>query len=399
MQTPPVSWRRLFYQSNYFPLALLLFLGGFYVIPDSKWHNNIYYTFLLLPFVIVYPWKTIRSRLSSPVMATASLLILYLMLSLLWSPVEDTGDYRKAISGLYVFIFLLLGTEVLLRQPDFFERLFHWLGWLIVITGPASIWWFYRNHPFPDARLITLGRLDHPGWTAVMYGFVGLYHFLGILQTRDSSWRRWLPSSLAALVALVVMLLGQSRGVLAALLITLLIGALLIRQWRYWLLLALLTMVFFLLVLWWDVDLLRIINRGSWDSFRLEIWRQAVALIWQSPVLGYGILEDHSYITSNGRTHPHPHNILLAACLYGGVFAGSLLLFLLVLVLYQGWLFWGRNQDIRPLLITIFGLVYMMTDDYKILSSPWPNWLYFWLPVVWAINHEHCLMTHKQHFH
>jgi O-antigen ligase len=104
-------------------------------------------------------------------------------------------------------------------------------------------------------------------------------------------------------------------------------------------------------------------------------------------MLGHGLL-GRSAISTDSIPITHPHNILLSTLLYGGMLAGSLLLLLIVLVLRQGWQSWAMEQDLKPLLLTVFGLTYLMTDGYRLISNPVPNWVYFWLPVIWAISRE-----------
>jgi hypothetical protein len=36
-----------------------------------------------------------------------------------------------------------------------------------------------------------------------------------------------------------------------------------------------------------------------------------------------------------------------------------------------------------------------MTDGYRLISNPFPNWVYFWLPVIWTISRELRSTTHS----
>ena len=29
-----------------------------------------------------------------------------------------------------------------------------------------------------------------------------------------------------------------------------------------------------------------------------------------------------------------------------------------------------------------------MTEGYRLISNPFPNWIYFWLPVIWGISRD-----------
>ena len=388
---PILRLRTQIYRSAYFSVMFLLLIAEFYFIPEDKWQNNLFRVGLLLPFLLVFPWQVIKPRLyQSSILQVTCLLILCLLLSLAWSPASDPEMTEKTLyHGLYVAGFVLIGTDILLRNPAYVDRLFYWLGWLIILTGILSIWWFYREHNFPMERLKAIGQLRHSGFAAMLYGFIGLYHFMATPQPMlTNAWQRWLPGTLAASMGLAVLLLAQSRGGVVALLLVLLLGALISRQKRFLISLLLVVLSLLVMTFLWSDELLIMVTRGSWDSNRLEIWRPAIDLIRQAPVLGHGILENYSFDISSGEPQHHAHNILLSTLLYGGMLSGGLLLLLIGLTLRQGWQCWIAEHDIKPLLLTVFGLGYMMTDGYRLISNPYPNWVYFWLPVIWAISRE-----------
>ena len=388
--------RTRIYHSAWFPLLFLLFVAEFFFIPEDKWHSNLFRVGLLLPFLLVFPWRQLAARFAgSLTLVIAYLLLAALMLSLAWSPANAADMTNKMLlHGLYIAGFILIGSDILTRHPGYDACMFYWLGWLIIITGLLSIWWFFQDHSFPRARLSAIGQLRHPGFAASLYGFVGLYHFMALpYASAARAWRRWLPGVLAVAMAALVVVLAQSRGIFLATLLVLLLGALITRERRYLVALGLVTITIIIAGYWWQDDLTNIVNRGGWDSDRLEIWQQALMLIQQAPLFGHGLMLDTS-ITAGGKSIGHPHNILLSTALYGGLVAAGLLLLLIVLVLRQGWRYWYTEQDIKPLLLSAFGIIYMMTDGYRLISNPFPNWVYFWLPVIWSISRELRSTTH-----
>jgi O-antigen ligase len=387
---PITRIRRQLYQSAWFAVVFLLFIAEFYFIPEDKWQSNLFRVGLLLPFLLVFPWKRIKSRLlNSHTLQVVCLLICSLLLSLSWSTDAEPGMTEKMLyHGLYVTGFVLIGTDLLLRNPAYADRLFYWLGWLILVTGTLSIWWFYREHNFPMERLKAIGQLHHSGFAAILYGLVGLYHFMATPRPAGiNAWHRWLPGTLAAGMGLAVIILAQSRGGLVALAVVLLLGGLITRQRRFLVSLVLVALSLLVMALLWSDELLTMVTRGSWDAYRLDIWRQSLALIKEAPLFGHGLLVN-SAISTDGMSISHPHNILLSTLLYGGIMSGGLLLLLIGLVLRQGWQSWAATRDIKPLLLTVFGFTYLMTDGYRLISNPVPNWVYFWLPVIWAISRE-----------
>ena len=382
--------RTRIYHSSWFPLLFLMFIAEFYLIPVDKWHSNLFRVGLLLTFLLVFPWRELAARLANSItLAVACLLIITLLLSLAWSgPAEADMTDKMLLHGLYIAGFVLIGSDILTRHPGYDARLFYWLGWLIIITGILSIWWFYQDHSFPRARLKAIGQLRHPGFAASLYGFVGLYHFMALPCTSATrAWRRWLPGVLAVAMAALVVVLTQSRGVFLATLLVLLLGASLTREKRYFIALACIGLAIAVAAVGWSDELHTMVSRRGWDSHRLSIWQQALSQILQAPLFGHGLLVDTT-ISIKGTSIGHPHNILLSTALYGGLVSASLLLLLIVLVLRQGWRYWRSEQDIKPLLLSAFGIIYLMTDGYRLISNPFPNWIYFWLPVIWTISRD-----------
>ena len=381
------SRRSQFYHSAYFPLVFLVFIAEFYFIPENKWLTNQFRIGLLLPFLLVFPWRQLKSRLSSsPTLAVSCLLVGFLLLSLLWSPAVAPGKSQKVIyHGIYVLGFILIGVDILLNRPGYTRHFFYWLGWVTVITGCASIWLFFQEHPFPGARMSAIGQLRHPGFAATTYGVVGLYHFLSTpVVAAANVWQRWLPGVLAASTALLVGILGQSRGALAGLLVTACVGYAVSRQKRFLALLVAAMLVFLVAVLGWGDELWQMANR---DGLRQEIWQQSLGLLQQAPVLGYGILSSFP-IVINDIDIGHAHNLFLSTSIYGGLVAGGLLLLLMALVLRQALRYRTDNGDARPLLICVFCFTYIMSDGDTLITGPHPGWVFFWLPVIWAASRE-----------
>ena len=123
--------RTRIYHSAWFPLLFLLFIAEFFFIPEDKWHSNLFRVGLLLPFLLVFPWRQFAARLvTSPTLVIACLLITTLLLSLAWSEPAEAGMTDKMLlHGLYIAGFILIGSDILTRHPGYDARLFYWLGW------------------------------------------------------------------------------------------------------------------------------------------------------------------------------------------------------------------------------------------------------------------------------
>jgi O-antigen ligase len=381
------SRRTQFYHSAYFPVVFLLFIAGFYFIPESKWMTNQFRIGLLLPFLLVFPWRQLPGRLAaSPTLQVTGLLVGYLLLSLLWSPEVAPGKSLKVIfQGIYLCVFILIGTDLLLRRPDYSRQFFYWLGWVTTITGVISIALFFSGHAFPLERMSAIGQLHHPGFAAAAYGVVGLYHFLSIpVAAATSLWQRWLPGALSASTALLIVILCQSRGALAGLLVTVCVGYTVSRQRRFLAVLLAAALVVLVAMIGWGDELWQMASR---DGLRQEIWLRSLGLIQQAPVLGYGVLAAFPAVIG-GIEISHAHNLVLSASISGGLVAGGLLLCLMLLVLRQALRSRADDEDIRPLLVCVYCFIYVMSDGGALITGPQPVWVFFWLPVIWAASHE-----------
>ncbi len=100
----------------------------------------------------------------------------------------------------------------------------------------------------------------------------------------------------------------------------------------------------------------KVTKSGSTDELatatgRTEIWRYAVGLIGESPLVGYGycaarfVMEDHSY---------HGHNIVINAMLFSGI-PGGLVVITMVAVLLMGIVFMPRPEIDGCAACLIFG--------------------------------------------
>ena len=104
IDNPIMHMRAQVYRSAWFPLLFLLFIAEFYFIPEDKWHSNLFRVGLLLPFLLVFPWRDLKPRLAgSPVLLVAYLLISSLLLSLAWSSAPEPVVTEKTLyHGLYI---------------------------------------------------------------------------------------------------------------------------------------------------------------------------------------------------------------------------------------------------------------------------------------------------------
>lgn len=368
-------------------LCYLLFVSGFFFIPSSKWHNNLYYALVLLPALLqitAIPW---RNLWQSSVYRFSILLLTYLGLSFLWSEHWTLDGLRDQIMHwIYVVIFLSLTIHLLQVHKTFLVRLYQWLATSAAITGVIAILLFYWDHAFPTERLSHFSRLDNAILAATLYGMVLLIIGYALLRQTTGWLKGWFV--FAALLSLVYIVLSQSRGPLIALVMTLALSILLRRD-RLSLAILVLPILLYLGVFGLDLDALwQVLGRHGIDSYRFVIWQQVLPEIAQAPWFGHGILYQSDYATGMGQTVPHAHNLLLAIWLYGGVIAVWLLSILVLLCLQQGVAQWRQYSDFTLLALLVFAILCLFTDGYQVLTNPRPIWLYFWVPVALASYYE-----------
>ncbi len=303
----------------------------------------------------------------------------YMCLTLLWADNPVFKDYLYYTRRLvYLFVFLSLTIELVLRYPKFIDYLFVSLFWVAVITAIASILWFYSKHSFPKDRLRFIGdQVQNEVVGANVYGMVTLVCFFHILKIKESYV--WIYAAFN-LVILFSVFLTQSRGPVGALLITCLIGAALTRNTK--LFGAVLGIILLGLIMFLSIEELREMITVRGFSYRLEVWQQILSRIKASPFFGEGIFTENTFIMTDGFKMYHPHNVYLATTLYGGLIGLFLLLILQIMAMWYSFKIFLRENNFTFVALFLFAFICMTTANYRIISHPDAIWIYFWLPLA-----------------
>ncbi len=112
-------------------------------------------------------------------------------------------------------------------------------------------------------------------------------------------------------------------------------------------------------------------------NLRDEVWIKFSGLIFDRPIFGYGERLFIHIILSNGGVMSTPHNIFLAAFVYGGVIGGFSLLLFFVLSIYIN--FYQKMGSILQKNANILLLVSGLFDfEIAVLGISW-QWLTIWL--------------------
>ena len=163
-------------QKHYFFITYFLFFLGFFVFPSTHWHNNFFYGIILFPYLVTLQPKRIRLICRSNIWILSMCIGGYMCLTLLWADNAVFKNYIYYLRRLvYLFVFLSLTIDLVLRYPKFIDYLFTFLCWTAAITAVASILWFYSSYSFPRDRLFFIGdQVQNPVVGASVYGMVTL---------------------------------------------------------------------------------------------------------------------------------------------------------------------------------------------------------------------------------
>lgn len=378
----PRRWLSAGPQALAWPLAV--FLAGFFLIPDSKWHNNLYYAAVLAPaLVLLRPSHLVRLG-RTPLPGLAALLLGYLWLSGLWSTPFELGDWLHEGRRLFaLLVFLAVGTLAAAARPVQVRRGMQLVLLAAAVGALASLAAFYADRPLLQ-RLEFASRLYNPVVGATAFGFAALVAWYGCARPAATRRARVLWLAVTAVLLLVVAA-SQSRMALATLVLLLLAG--MGRQAR---LAVIATVLAGGGVLGWQAarghDPLDLAERGL--AYRPEIWAVTAGQIAERPWFGHGQLASGAIHLPAARfpglavrDFAHPHSIYLATAYYGGIVGAALLAALLAAAARAAW----RHRAAAGGAFSV-GLIYtavcLLTDGNHLLDSPHGLWLYGWWPLM-----------------
>jgi len=363
-------------KKHYFFITYFLFFLGFFVVPSTHLHNNLFYGLILFPYLATLQLKRIQLICRSNLWILSMVLAGYMCLTLLWADNAVFKDYVYFLRRpVYLFVFLSLTIELALSYPKFIDYLFVFLCWVAAITAIVSIIYFYSS---PLSRLSYLGdQVRNSIVGASVYGMVALACYFHVLKRQKTNV--WIYAVLFVVI-LFSAALTRSRGPLGALLITFLIGAVLTRNKK--LLATVLCVIIIGGLIFFNVEGLKEMITGRGFSYRLEIWQQIIARIKESFLFGEGVSTDNKFIMADGSKFRHQHSVYLGTTLYGGLIGLFLLLILQALALWEGFLCFLRENDFTYVALLLFAFICITTMNHTVFNHPDALWLYFWLPVA-----------------
>ncbi|MBV1952504.1 MAG: O-antigen ligase family protein, partial [Cycloclasticus sp.] len=244
-----------------------------------------------------------------------------------------------------------------------------WRFWGIW-QGRGAAYWLWVP------RMTFWGSADNSIIGASLYAPAVVCAYLG--SQGGQGWRRifWLLGGV--LVALLI-LRTYSRGPLLAIFGALLLGVILSRERKTRLLLGLVIVIGAIWLGYQDTG--NMLARGV--GVRPHIWLNVWFEVLQAPLIGHGLLSDESINMTSADVGSlmidHPHSIFMATLFYGGLVGMVLLLGLLVSGARAGVSACREGQG-EMLLLLLLAVALGVTDNNKLLLSPSPLWLFYWLP-------------------
>lgn len=363
--------------------SFIVFVCGFFFLP-IRWHRNLYYVLLILPFLFLLKDLDFKELLRSHVFKLSLVYIVFMVLTVLWAEGLDLeGVLKYWRRGFTLISFLIIMAYLLIKDKDYLDVLFKWSCRMAGILAFFSIIWFYfsRGISLDSGRLVSIGPLDNPILAGNVYAGMALvshYHF-SLRKNRRMHER--LVSLSTFLVILSFVLLTQSRGPLIALFATMLFSSVLVKDYKFLLNIAFLVGVLFISKIFNFFDPFSLISRG--DSYRFAIWEQAWSFFLEKPVLGYGLGGGRpDILIKPAISISHAHNIFLANLLDGGVVALGLLLAVLLMSAYWAFVYFKKSGNVTLVSLVLFAVFSNMTDGHTLIMSPGYQWIYFWMPVA-----------------
>lgn len=355
--------------------GLYFFLSAFFWASGPAPLRTVFYLFLLIPFLLVLPWRKFRGEEYGSHYTLAALTFAgYSVLASLWGDASAFGFFFKQ----WVFLaFWLCGLSWLFyHRPVDLQRLYLMIMIVGAVCALGSVYYFYIYQQHPIAlRLNGLGLSENSTVVAQIFGVAALLAYIGSLQT--SNWKLSPLYFMLALACAVPVLMSQTRGTAVALILVGIVAALIVRpQWRIWvsqmvLAIVVITALFLLTDM---VDVLQ--ARGISLSYRDVIWLELLERAQENPVFGIGYAENSRIVVDAYEFH-HAHNSWVDILYYGGL-VGLALSMWHGLLLLRGF---SRDEDILPLYLWLaYGCICLFSNGSSLLTRPDQQWFMYWVP-------------------
>jgi len=354
-----------------FSAGLVWFSVGMGVAPRNKNYQQVYLLLVVLPFFI----DLFLSRDCLKFLVNKGFCCFFAIFVLAIVPVfyYEGGAHGWQIlkRSIYIVAFLFCFAVLAYKGLPEIERVIAFVYWGGGVVAFCSIIDFYLiQGRSPYERLLGLGVLDDPimGAYAISMMLVGGW----CLDNRQKGGIKAFLFYCSALSMFCYVVLTQSRGAFFALMLAFLVKSALRFGKKEWLVSFFCGMLF-LMVLGFFYPL--VLERGF--SFRPDIMRQAVTMIWAHP--WFGIEGPYKiYVPRLGMEFAHAHNMLLHIAITNGLIVLALWLTVWLRVFILAWKCRSEAFAGCVLVAWFFSTVAMQFDGARFIDTPRPEWLISW---------------------
>jgi hypothetical protein len=358
----------------------VLFLYGFFILPKQNALKIEFYLLLVLPSLLLIPhWIKHYKKYSSPLLTMSLIFTGYMATTFFWSgvPLADWAFffYKQVV---FICLWLLVTTWVSQHYPKLYFQAPVVLVVIGSLVGVISVAFYFYNHGLSFPRLRGLGILENSLVFAQAMGGVALVTYVFWLQEENRT--KTILYAVGFLCCGLGVLLTQSRGPIAAMVLTVLIVSVLIGMNKKRLVLVLsLGVISAIFVVGVFPDLLEgLVREGRFFSSRDLIWRKVLENSADHLWFGQGVVRFTDFDVTDRLSLQHSHNVFIDTIRFGGI-VGVILLVVHLFVSFNGW---TSNRQHYPIYAwLLFGCLCMLTNGKFLLVRPDWIWLCYWLPI------------------
>jgi hypothetical protein len=384
-----MMFKKLFYQRDiqilYRPFLILI--AFFFLLPSKTWRNNFFYFFILIPGLFVVWRNDLSVLLKSKIYGLSIILCIYLFLSCLWSTGVDAGDLLSNLKYLLCQImFITLMVLLFVNQNNNLKILLYMLFGAAVIGACLSIANGILNHLIPNGRLFFWGSVSHQILGAGLYCIgicAGLFHLDN--DIKGNTYMKYIEM-VGLIIVCISVLLSKSRGPILSLYVMFVLYAVSKKSMKGVLLLLVLPISVYFIAIWSGSDLINSVIERKF--YRFEMWSVELIRIKSHLLFGNGLLTDGNLAIHSGLEFIHPHSVYVATLFYGGIFAGCLLLSVLLFSFHSAIRWFVHTKDALCICMLLLATLLVATDGSKIVTKPNVIWLIFWVPICFCMIAE-----------
>lgn len=379
------SWAGNLRSGEAFFTAFVAFLAcGFLLRPNPVW-AFVYYAAVLPTFAALLWHRRAEISLRDPSLGIALAAIGWFGLTLSWGIDQPPAKIPRYLISVFVNASFVLAAYLFFLWGAPFWRMA--TQRVISVSAAAnsliSMILFAFEHPgvfglgeYTGVRLEGWAETRHPILGANVMCIALVLALSGLLSEPQRGWRV-AHGATAALCVLFVFATG-SRGPFLAMLAAASGFLILSRRFAVLAILGGAAVLGALAVVLVPGGMEFVVGNLERNSFRLDIWREAVGLAAQRPWLGYGAANAHWFVLPK---ITFPHSLYVSALYYGGVVGLGLVLAMLVSVATRAWRSGGEDRALFLALLTV-PVVGGLTDIGQFVKSPSELWYILWLPVA-----------------